>query len=248
MVKYALLVGINYEGQSHALNGCINDVCTIHDILVNNLGYNKSNIVQLRDDGKAPTAMNIVSEMYNLVHKSNSDECTDIFVHYSGHGSHIRDGSGDETDGYDEVLVPVDCDKAGCISDDMVSDIFSKVPLSCKCFMLFDCCHSGTIADLQYVYRDDKQVQEENVNSQIKANVVMISGCKDDQTSADAWINSNWSGAMTASFTYVMRKSNFKIGYFDIVREMRTYLKTRGYTQHPVLSSSYILSINDKLV
>jgi hypothetical protein len=246
MVKFALLIGINYVGQSHALNGCINDIDTINSILVNNLGYKSDNIVMLSDDGTAPTAMNIIRELYNLVHRANSDNASEIFIHYSGHGSHIRDRSGDETDGYDEVLVPVDCNKAGCISDDMISGILEKVPLSCKCLMLFDCCHSGTIADLKYVYRDGQQSEVENKNSKIKSNIVMISGCRDSQTSADAWINSDWSGAMTASFSYVMNKHNFDIGFFDLVSEMRDYLKTHGYTQYPVLSTSCLLSSGSK--
>jgi hypothetical protein len=247
MVKYALLIGINYVGQSHALNGCLNDIDIIHNMLVNNLGYSVDNIIMLRDDGKSPTAINIVTELYNLVHKSNISGCDEVFVHYSGHGSHIRDCNGDETDGFDEVLVPVDCNSVGCISDDMITGILEKIPLSCKCMMLFDCCHSGTIADLRYVYRENREHVVENNNSRIKSNIVMISGCRDTQTSADAWINSNWSGAMTASFAYVMKRNNYNITFFDLVAEMRKYLKTRGYTQHPVLSASCLLANDSKL-
>lgn len=31
-----------------------------------------------------------------------------VFTHYSGHGGKLRDDDGDEKDGYDETLVPVD--------------------------------------------------------------------------------------------------------------------------------------------
>ena len=37
---------------------------------------------------------------------------------YSGHGGRVRDTSGDEADGYDETLIPVDFRRAGQIVDD----------------------------------------------------------------------------------------------------------------------------------
>lgn len=37
----------------------------------------------------------------------------------SGHGGQIKDKDGDEMDGYDEVIFPVDYQTAGCIVDDV---------------------------------------------------------------------------------------------------------------------------------
>ncbi len=37
----------------------------------------------------------------------------------SGHGGQIKDKDGDEVDGYDEVIFPVDYKTAGCIVDDV---------------------------------------------------------------------------------------------------------------------------------
>jgi hypothetical protein len=37
-----------------------------------------------------------------------------------GHGSRLKDQDGDEDDGYDETLVPVDFQRAGQIRDDDV--------------------------------------------------------------------------------------------------------------------------------
>jgi hypothetical protein len=43
-----------------------------------------------------------------------------LFVHYSGHGGNVRDTNGDEADGYDETLVPLDYERAGQIIDDLI--------------------------------------------------------------------------------------------------------------------------------
>ena len=84
-----------------------------------------------------------------------------VFCHYSGHGGKLRDDDGDEADGYDETLVPVDYDTAGQIRDD---DLFSKLiaPLPAGVVMtcLFDCCHSGTVLDLPFVFKADGEQDE----------------------------------------------------------------------------------------
>lgn len=79
-----------------------------------------------------------------------------FFFHYSGHGGRVRDEHGDEDDGYDETIYPVDFDSyegtSGQIVDDLMHDIMVR-PL-CKGSRLtciFDSCHSGTALDLPYV-------------------------------------------------------------------------------------------------
>jgi len=64
-------------------------------------------------------------------------------------------------DGYDETLIPVDYQRAGQIRDD---DVFSTlvgpmrrgVTLTC----IMDCCHSGSILDLPYVFKADGESDE----------------------------------------------------------------------------------------
>jgi metacaspase-1 len=74
-----------------------------------------------------------------------------------GHGTKLRDESGDEDDGYDEALVPVDFQEgAEMIRDDDLYDTLIK-PLSAGVHVvsLMDCCHSGTILDLPYIFKAD---------------------------------------------------------------------------------------------
>ena len=44
---------------------------------------------------------------------------TDINDLVSGHGRHIRDRHGTEEDGMDEVILPLDFEEAGYITDDV---------------------------------------------------------------------------------------------------------------------------------
>lgn len=87
-------------------------------------GFEDQNITILMDDGQhtEPTYANIMAAYKKVV--SESQEGDVVFCHYSGHGGKLRDDDGDEKDGYDETLVPVDYATANQIRDD---DIFSTL-------------------------------------------------------------------------------------------------------------------------
>jgi hypothetical protein len=241
MSKFALLIGINYRGTSSELNGCINDVMNMKDALVKHFGYSAENIVVMTEDqpnNLKPTALNIMNQFGSLIIKAYHKQAKEIWFHYSGHGSYIADVSGDESDGKDEVIVPVDHETAGVISDDLLHNYMEHLPTETRFFCLFDCCHSGTILDLKHRYLGDNKHYSENVKSKIKGKVVMISGCTDDQTSADAFIGSKWAGAMTVAFLKSMESVDYKITYYHLLDLMRDYLRNNNYDQIPQLTSS----------
>lgn len=99
----AVLIGINYEGQQGQLSGCHNDVKNIKKYLMKNQGFKEKDMIILMDDGRhhLPTKKNILEAFDRVVEYSNAGDV--VFIHYSGHGGRVRDTSGDEADGYDEV-------------------------------------------------------------------------------------------------------------------------------------------------
>jgi len=168
--KRAILIGINYVGQQGQLSGCHNDVKNIKKYLVETQGFNESEMLILMDDGKhhPPTRKNIVDAFMRITEYSNAGDV--VFIHYSGHGGRVRDTSGDEDDGYDETLIPVDFQRAGQIVDDDILKILVK-PIKAGVYVtvLMDCCHSGTVLDLPYRFSaDDSQMRIDqgfNMNS-----------------------------------------------------------------------------------
>ena len=59
--------------------------------------------------------------------------------------------AGDEDDGYDETLIPVDFRASGHIVDDDIFKILVKpMKRNVQVTVLMDCCHSGTALDLPY--------------------------------------------------------------------------------------------------
>uniref|UniRef100_A0A7S3P5R9 Peptidase C14 caspase domain-containing protein n=1 Tax=Amphora coffeiformis TaxID=265554 RepID=A0A7S3P5R9_9STRA len=168
--KRALLIGINYVGQQGELRGCHNDVGNIKRYIMDVHGFQEEDIVVLMDDGnhELPTYDNIIAAFRRLVNDTESGDCA--FFHYSGHGGRLPDDNGDEEDGYDETLIPVDYQSAGQIRDDLLySDLVGRMPEGSTLTCLMDCCHSGSVLDLPYTFQADGEQQEMGENP--KANM-----------------------------------------------------------------------------
>ena len=208
-MKKALLIGINYRGTSSELNGCINDVQNLKELIV----PNSTEVIVLTDDAAdKPTKENILNGLNWLADCKPGDN---LLLQYSGHGSYIADVNGDESDHRDEVICPIDYDSAGFISDDTLRSILSKIPADVNLFVVMDCCHSGTILDLKYLYTRDYlgRITLKTQNYQdLNANIISISGCKDTQTSADTFEpdvqTGKWEaqGALTYAITSTIKK------------------------------------------
>lgn len=164
--RKALLIGINYFGQPNALNGCINDVTNMSVFLHQKYGYRREDMVILTDDQRnplsIPTKQNILRAMHWLVKDAQPDDS--LLIHFSGHGGRTPDLDGDEDDGYDDVIYPVDYRVAGHIVDDDMHAIMVR-PLrpGVRLTAIFDSCHSGTALDLPYIYSTQGVLKEPNL-------------------------------------------------------------------------------------
>ena len=84
-----------------------------------------------------------------------------LVFHFSGHGVQKLDNNGDEADGYDEALCPLDFEdpRGGVILDDEINaTIVRPLGRGVKLHAIVDTCHSGTILDLPYLCRLSRYV------------------------------------------------------------------------------------------
>lgn len=178
-----LFIGINYSG-ANKLNGCENDSKSLKKYFE---GKGFECELMIKDQTKA----NIIKKIKDLA--THSFQGTRNFIiQYSGHGTTIPDGNGDERDGKDEGLVSLD---TRILVDDELFLLFKNFhPLS-KIFLIIDACHSGSILDLPYSYINvngsvdvDNYITTQN-NNEIEQKIFMISGCRDDQYSMDTYSN-----------------------------------------------------------
>ncbi|KAF1950239.1 hypothetical protein CC80DRAFT_456012 [Byssothecium circinans] len=287
--RKALLIGINYFGQRGQLRGCINDVKNMSAYLNSHFGYKREDMVTLTDDQhnpmSQPTKSNILRAMHWLVKDARPNDS--LFFHYSGHGGQTKDLDGDEDDGYDEVIYPVDFRTAGHIVDDEMHRIMvQSLQPGVRLTAIFDSCHSGSALDLPYLYSTSGVLKEPNLakeagqgllgivssyarqdisgmlsnagslfkkvtqgdsvykkNLRTKtspADVIMWSGSKDTQTSADASIQGEATGAMSWAFINSLKK-NPNQSYVQLLNSIRDELQGK-YSQKPQLSCSHPLN------
>ncbi len=244
-MKQALFVGINYYNNPSArLNGCINDINNTENILITKYGYSPNNITKLHDapgsdPNLQPTKEAIIRELTKLI--ANSANCSEIWFHYSGHGSQVRDRNMDESDGLDEVLVPCDYTTSGFIIDDEIFNIVKKSV--CKTILIFDSCHSESVCDLQWGFGlvNGSYVRKTNSRKAISnALINCLSGCKDNQTSADTYnaTTKQGVGAFTDTMLECLKELNYKTNILNLHKKICQVIQKKGYTQMPMLSSS----------
>ena len=230
--KKALLIGINYTGTSNELYGCINDVNSIKERITKQ-GFNNINVITDLTTKKA-TRINILEGFKNLLMNCQAGDL--LFFLYSGHGSYAIDRNGDEKDGRDELIVS--CDLQGVLDDELKTLIQTYLKADVTLFALFDSCFSGSVLDLKYQFMDSLNYENFTENSkqlETLGNVFMISGCTDNQTSADAVFEGKANGAMTWSLLESLKQKP-NVNWRELVVNMRDLLKTSEFTQIPQFS------------
>lgn len=267
--KLALLIGLNYVGRNE-LSGCINDVLSIQQVLAPR-GFTCRKMIDSfsRHDPMYPDRRNILVQLRKLVLDAQPGDT--VFLHYSGHGTATYDSSGDEFDRRDEAICPA---RGGLITDDEIRAIFvEKLPSNSTAIILLDCCHAGTGADLRYNYEDIStwkkrsfirrrlpdeyyakdwahcHTRRENTRyAETRTRSIMcISGCRDNQSSADTVFDKKACGAMTAAFLrawHATKEPNghndggYRASIRDVVQYMTCMLRCYRYEQVPQLSLS----------
>ncbi|KAK1313421.1 Metacaspase-1 [Acorus calamus] len=236
--KRALLVGVSYRWRSYELKGSINDVNCMRYFLRERFQFPDDCILVLTEDEtdptRIPTKMNMQAAMRWLVHDSQAGDS--LVFHFSGHGSQRRDVMGDEIDGYDETLCPLDYESEGMLVDDEINNTIVR-PLTTGVMLhaFIDACHSGTILDLPYVCRmnragfcqwEDHRRPEFARKGTSGGLAISFSGCDDNQTSVDTKALSGYTttGAMTFSFIQAA-ESEAGATYGRLLSNMRSVIR-----------------------
>ncbi|KAH9598221.1 hypothetical protein LSM04_009452 [Trypanosoma melophagium] len=259
----ALLIGINYYGTSAQLSGCCNDVKQMlatfqkkkfpineMNILVDERGFPGSTA--------QPTRANIIRYMAWLVKDAKPGDV--LFLHYSGHGTQTR-ALQDSDEQYDQCIAPADFQASGCILDNDINKILvSRLPKGVRLTAVFDCCHSGSMLDLPFTFVGSSGLRSATSGHMRRirrgnnsdADVLMISGCADEQTSADVGNAATFGtgasgagGAATQCLTYTLLKTR-NLSYQDTIIATRDMLRSKKFDQVPQLSATKAINLQQE--
>jgi hypothetical protein len=216
--------------------------------LISAYGVSPEAITQLRDTDA--TADAIRSTLKRMVDGLQSGDR--FLFWYSGHGTQLVRG-----DAATDVICPVDFDETSAKSV-TVSDfhtIFSGIPDGAVAFWGSDSCHSGDLERDYYRNGVPRQWRRDpalaptrmqpasairmRIISAELPNIVLISGCDSDQTSADANIQGHYHGAFTYFFLQALQSpKGLSMPMTELVPEVLKGLKGAGYRQNPQLSGN----------
>ncbi len=224
----SLHIGLNrvdpahYAGWAGILAGCINDAKDMQAI-AKTKGFGTSTLI----DAKA-TAAAVTKAIADVAKQLKAGDI--FFITYSGHGGQVPDTNHEEKDRMDETWCLFDRE----LVDDEQYTLWKKFKKGVRIIVLSDSCHSGTVARAvrpgadarrgrgmprpvaERVYKLHKKlyddIQKKNTGSEkarVTAGLILISGCQDNQTSADGSGN----GLFTEMLKKVYRKGAFSGNY-----------------------------------
>jgi hypothetical protein len=261
-MKRSLHIGINdYPDTGNDLSGCVNDANDWRETLEAR-GFQTASLL----DSEASKS-NMVEAISKIVGDTGRDDIA--VITYSGHGTWVPDEDSDEVDGRDEALCPHDITQGQILTDDELYEIFSERKRGARIIVISDSCHSGTVtracsfipgtendtwnfqkirflAPEFYIKKGDKKllrkalrVEKIKSSGKIRAASVLLSGCKDDEYSYDAWFNERPNGAFTYVALQTLKGLPDTATYRDWHWAIRERLPHVRYPQTPQLSGSW---------
>lgn len=211
--RHALLIGINDYQAVPDLRGAVNDIEGMRLVLTTRLGFAPEEIRSVTD--AAATRAGILAALEDLVARAGPEDV--VYLHYSGHGSQVKDVSGDEPDGLDETLIPHDgrTPDVPDITDDEIDELLARLRAKSAVIVL-DSCHSGTatrggiVVQQRSVPPDTRTGLYARTRPATRAIVplpqeryVVLTGAASDEEALDAPID----GSNYGLFSYALRRS-----------------------------------------
>ena len=265
MAKRALLIGINkYQMDGADLRGCVNDVQDLSAALTEFYGFEKRDITTLIDGAATQKAMlagikrlvrdskkGDVVVLHYSGHGSNvpdndgeesdgRDETlcpTDLDWDDPFRDDWLRREFDRLKDGVNFTVI-MDCCHSGTNTrailppDAPIKQRYLPSPWGLKAAESGRSLPKKVTSELRRSTRSARKGRDI-----VKAELpeVLITGCRDTQTSADAFINSRYNGALTFSLVDAIRRTKGRLTYNELHDRASATLKARNFDQVPQL-------------
>ena len=162
-----------------------------------------------------------------------------LWFSFSGHGTQQKAKDHAEADGLDEVICPADYKKGKIVDNEIFDYVCKPLPAGSRLTALMDCCHSGTGMDLPCTWDNRARTwKKDRYPNVCKADVRMISGCEDAQTSANLGTKG---GALTLAYLGATRGNPTCQQVYD---RIYSELAAKKMRQRPQLSASHAVDLS----
>ncbi|EAZ27169.1 hypothetical protein OsJ_11104 [Oryza sativa Japonica Group] len=191
-----------------------------------------------KDPCRLATKENIRMAMNWLVQGCSSGDS--LVFHFSGIGVQVPDDDGDEVDGYDEAICPMDSFSQGPILDDEINEAIVR-PLvhGAKLHAVVDAEHSSTVLDLPFLcclssrsggwQWEDHRPPTGAYKGSSGGQAMLFSGCSDGNNKHSLLPEASTVGAMTHSFIKAV-ECEPRATYGSLLTTMRSIMRDGGVT------------------
>jgi hypothetical protein len=232
---WALLIGIDDYEAVGKLQGCVNDVEAVRELLRGGMDVPDDHIRVLTD--AAATRAGILAAIEEFLIGNPAILFGDqILLHYSGHGSRMPSEDPAELDGLDETIVPRDGRTPGVfdISDKTLAAMLARLAAEKgdQITLVFDSCHSGGVVrgdaeageTLQRWVPDDERRPPAGLDAEWRQEVsrrgagvsdfaaaafpyVLLAGCREKEVSNEYAARDGDTKVMHGALTYALLRA-----------------------------------------
>lgn len=253
--KRAFMVGIsNYDTaltgyQWNNING-VEDVNLISPILKKQ-GFN---LLTLLDE--QATFDNITRQLSAFVSKTKKGDV--VYLHFSTHGQPVEDQNGDEKDGWDEAIVPIDAykiykkgtyeGKKHLLDDQLnkyVVKLREKIGPSGMLYVVIDACHAGTssrandetVRGTKVGFTANNKVFKPSITKKSHykieastkwANVLFIEACRPDQVNKEVKVGSKSYGPLSYNIAQALSVKPISLNAKDFIEAIKASILKGG--------------------
>lgn len=229
--KRAFLVGISHYDT--ALTGYQwNNINGVEDINLLNPVLQKQGFSITTLSDRQATFDNIVRQITQLTNKTKKGDI--VYLHFSTHGQPVEDLNGDEKDGWDESIVPIDAYKIykkgvyegqKHLTDDLlnkyIKKLREKIGPSGFLYVVIDACHAGTSSrandettrgtHVGFTYNNKvfkpsiSKKSHYHIEASAKmSNVLFIEACRPDQVNTEIKVDGKRYGPLSYNIAQVL--------------------------------------------
>lgn len=246
--KRAFLVGISHYDT--ALTGYQwNNINGVEDVnLLNPVLQKQGFSITTLSDGQA-TFDNIVRQITQLTNKTKKGDV--VYLHFSTHGQPVEDLNGDEEDGWDESIVPIDAYKIykkgiyegqKHLTDDLlnkyVKKLREKIGPTGFLYVVIDACHAGTSSrandetirgtHVGFTYNNKVFKPSASKKSHYRieysprlSHVLFIEACRPDQVNTEIKIGNKRFGPLSYNIAHTLSGFTLSTNADEFVKKLK---------------------------
>ena len=253
--KRAFMVGISHYDtaltgyQWNNING-VEDIKLLEPVLKKQGFY----LTTLIDE--QATYQNITSQLSTFINKTKKGDI--VYLHFSSHGQPVEDLNGDEEDGWDESIIPIDAYKLykrgtyegkNHLLDDQINKyakkLREKIGPSGFLYVVIDACHAGTssrandetVRGTKVGFTYNNKVFKPSVSKQSNykveasaklANVLFIEACRPNQVNMEIKVGDKRYGPLSYNIAQALSAKPLSMNAEEFLNNIKASIFHNG--------------------